>query len=347
MPKQVPTTQIWVRKKTTQIVDPNHLPKDVTTNDIEAISQKALSSRTSAQQLVYVIKGTTTVVDLWERVTTTDDLEPITRGQLSTRKRTQQFVYVMKDTIEEVNPNQLPEGKTASDIEKINKKVLSSRKTAQQSVYVIKGTTTVVDPNHLQERMTTDDLEEITRGQLSTRRKRTQKFAPNHLSEGMNDYSMKENLQKRPKNQSDSNDTDIAWMDTTTFPHEVVIKQESAELNTSRSFPPLSLDELHEVAKILRGNSIAQYNCSKYTMAFMAYFSTRVIPNGPVSSKPATQDDFAVSIKIEGSHILRSKILREHPFFPCNRVPIENPEGVIDVDHPQLAEEVDYYVQSP
>ena len=124
-----------------------------------------------------------------------------------------------------------------------------------------------------------------------------------------------------------------------------VIKQEPSAFLPWLSLPPLTVKELQEVAHILRGNSVADDNCAKYAMAFMEYFSTRILPHGPVPSEPSTCDDLAVYVKTEGNHITRSEIIREHRFFPCNQVPINNAEGRIDVDHLQWADEVDYFVQ--
>src|SRR3990167_4520015 len=58
-----------------------------------------------------------------------------------------------------------------------------------------------------------------------------------------------------------------------------VIKQEPSAFLPWLSLPPLTVKELQEVAHILRGNSVADDNCAKYAMAFMEYFSTRILPH--------------------------------------------------------------------
>src|SRR3990167_947251 len=334
---------VYVMRGTTQEVDPHRLPEGVTRDGIEEITKGTLCGRKEDRRLVYVMKGTIQEVDphrLPEGVTR-DGIEEITKGTLRGRKEVRQLVYVMRGTTQEVDPHRLPEGASSDGIEEITKGTLRGRKANRQLACVMKGTTQEVDPHRLPEGVTRDGIEEITKGTLYVR-KRNRKRKKNQSNTDNID-----NVEKRPKNQIyENNGRNIESIDTSYFPHEVVVKQEPCELNTIPSLPPLSFNELREVAKILRGNSIAENNCSKYTMAFMEYFSTREKPHGSASSEPSTRDDFSVCIKTEGKYILRSEILREHPFFPCNEVPIENSEGVIDVDDPQVAEEVDYYVQA-
>ena len=323
-------------KGTTQAVDPNDLPEGVTNKDIEKINRGALSVRKRNQQSVYVLKGTTQKVDpnaLPEGVTS-ECIEKINKGALSDRKRKQQPVYVIKGTAQAVDPNNLPGGVTSEGIEKIKKGALSVRK-HQQSMYVITNTTQKVDPNNLSEGMTSEGMKAKTRN-FSKRKKKS------------NNNNIKKRQRKQTNTTNIVHDKDAALINTSDSSHEaVVIKQEPCELNTTFSLPPLSLSELQEVAKILRGNSVAENNCSKYTMAFMEYFSTRIKPHEPVSSNPSTANDFCVYVKTEGNHISSSKIIREHTFFPCNQVPMENAEGLIDIDNLQWAEEIDYFSQIP